>query len=166
MPPLTPGADASADRVVRYRITPLLFWAACLAAVGFVVLVTVPLFSSGTWRAMAWYDWLGMAVVWAWGGFMAWLPTRMAMTRLTLGADGSVRLATRTLFAARDRLLQPGSVLRVDVRRNHFGPICGWQLMLHWREGGHLVVNERVDAAAQLALAEEIARRLGVDQAA
>jgi hypothetical protein len=85
------------------------------------------------------------------------------MTRLTLGADGSVRLATRTLFGARERCVEPGQVARVELRRNPFGPITGWQVTLHWRAGGRLVVSERTDTAAQAALAAELARRLGLD---
>jgi hypothetical protein len=36
-------------------------------------------------------------------------------------------------------------------------------VILQWRAGGRLVVSERMDTAAQAALAEELARRLGLD---
>lgn len=157
-------AAAATDQVVRHRFAPLVAWAIGFAGVGFVVLVTVKMISAADGvPAMTWFDWLAMALLWAFGGVFAWLLARTAMTRLTLGADGSVRLATRTLFGARERRVEPGAVARVELRRNPFGPIMGWQVTLHWRAGGRLVVSERIDAAAQAALAEELARRLGLD---
>jgi hypothetical protein len=165
MPDLNPSdAAAATDQVVRHRFAPLVAWAIGLAGLGFVVLVTVGMVSAAdSGPDMTWFDWLAMALLWGAGGVFAWLLARAAMTRLTLGADGSVVLATRTLFGARERRLEPGEVARVDLRRNPFGPIRGWQVILQWRAGGRLVVSERMDTAAQAALAEELARRLGLD---
>ena len=151
--------------MVRHRAAPLFYWAISLAGIAFAALVTGNMLGAQAGApAMAWYDWLGLALILGWGGFLAFPLARIPMTRLTLGADGSVRLATRTLFAARETRLEPGAVGRVELRRNHFGPVQGWQVILHWREGGRLIVNERADGAAQSALAEEIACRLGVGQ--
>jgi len=164
MSPVTPAhRTAATDVVVRYRLAPLFYWAIVLAMLGFVALVTVTFFSPSQGSpGTGWFDWLGMAVLWAMGAFFAHVLARAPMTRLTLGADGSVRLATRTLFAARERRLDPGSVTQVELRRNVFGPILGWQVILHCSDGRSLVLSERADAAAQSALAEELERRLGL----
>lgn len=161
MPPLTQAATA--DVVIRYRVAPAIYWVLFGALSAFMALIIVMAFQPDP-RAppMGWFDWIGLALVVAAGGFFAWAPSRIAMTWLTLGADGSVRLATRTLFAARERRLEPGSVARVELRRNYRGLIAGWQVILHWTGGGRLVLNERGDAAAQLALAQELERRLGL----
>jgi hypothetical protein len=167
MPDLNPSdAAAATDQVVRHRFAPLVAWAIGLAVLALAVLLTVAMASAeGGAPGMTWFDWAAMAFFWAMGGIGAWTLTRAAMTWLTLGADGSVRLATRTLFGGRERRLEPGEVSRVELRRNPFGPIMGWQVILHWRAGGRLVVSERIDAAAQAALAEDIARRLGLEGA-
>ncbi|MFB2896929.1 hypothetical protein ACE1CI_28785, partial [Aerosakkonemataceae cyanobacterium BLCC-F50] len=132
MPDLNPSdAAATTDQVVRHRIAPLLAWAIGLAGLGFAVLMTVGMVSAADGGpGMTWFDWLAMAAIWGFGGVFAWLLARTAMTRLTLGADGSARLATRTLFGARERRVEAGEVARVEVRRNHFGPIMGWQVIL------------------------------------
>lgn len=164
MPDLTrPHPAPIADVVIRYRVVPVIYWVLCGAWVAFMAFVIVLAFQTDPGAPpMGWFDWIAYALVVAAGGFFAWLPSRIAMTWLTLGADGSVRLATRTPFAARDRRLEPGSVARVELRRTYRGLIAGWQVILHWTGGGRLVLNERRDAAAQQALARELERRLGV----
>ena len=153
--------------VVRQRLGALLAWAIGLAGLAFVALVTLEVAAPGPDApGMTAFDWLGLALACAMGGGFALMLLRSAMTRLTLGADGTVHLATRAPFAKHEARLEPGSVTRVEVRRNHFGPIQGWQVILHWRAGGRLVVTERADAAAQRALAAELARRLGAEVAA
>jgi hypothetical protein len=166
MPGLNGGRPASAgDEVVRFRFVPVLFWAIGLAAVAFAALVSVGIARPDPGApAMAWGDWLALAVIWAVAAFFASALVLRPITRLALGADGSVRLATRTPFAATERRLEPGSLSRVELRRNHFGPLFGWQLVLRWADGRSLVLNERADAAAQAALAGEIARRLGIGE--
>jgi hypothetical protein len=162
MPDLT-SPHAKADTVVTYRAAPLLYWAMFGALSAFMVLVLVLAFRPDPGAPpMGWFDWVGFAAIVAAAAFFAWLPFRVPMTRLTLGTDGSVRLATRTPLAARERRLEPGSVARVELRRNVFGLIRGWQIILHWQGGGRMVLNERGDGAAQAALAREIERRLGV----
>lgn len=154
---------ASVDVVVRYRATPVIYWVTFGAMSAFMALIIVMAFAPDPAALpMRWFDWLGYAAIAAAGSFFAWAPTRIAMTWLTLGADGSVRLATRTPFAARERRLEPGSVARIELRRNFIGLIRGWRIILHWQGGGRLVLNERIDGAAQLALAQELERRLGL----
>lgn len=161
MPPLTQAATA--DVVIRYRVAPVIYWVLFGAMSAFMALIIVMAFQPDpSAPPMGWFDWIGFALVVAAGGFFAWVPSRIAMTSLTLGADGSVRLATRTPFAARQRRLEPGSIARVELRRNYRGLINGWQVILHWPGGRRLVLNERSDAAAQLALAQELERRLGL----
>lgn len=156
---------AAGDMVVRFRLVPLFFWAIGLAAVAFAALVSIEIARPGPGApAMAWGDWLLLAAIWAAAAFFASALVLRPITRLVLGADGSVRLATRTPFAATERRLEPGSLSRVELRRNRFGPIGGWQVVLRWTDGRSLVLNERGDAAAQAALAGEIARRLGIGE--
>lgn len=154
---------ATADVVIRYRVAPVIYWVMFGAMSAFMALIIVMAFQPDP-RAppKGWFDWIGYALVVAAGGFFAWAPSRIAMTWLRLGADGSVRLATRTPFVARERRLEPGSVARVELRRNYRGLIAGWQIILHWQGGGRLVLNERWNAAAQQALAQELEHRLGV----
>ena len=162
MPDLT-SPDAKADMVVKYRLAPLLYWAIFGALFAFMaVMLAQALEPDPGAPPMGWFDWVGFAAIAAAAAFFAWVPFRVPMTWLTLGADGSVRLATRTPFAARERRLEPGSVARVELRRNVFGLLHGWQIILHWQGGGRMVLNERGDGAAQAALAREIERRLGV----
>lgn len=161
MPPLT--QPPATDVVIRYRMAPALYWVLFGAMAAFMAFVIVLAFQPDPGAPpMGWFDWAGYALVVAAGAFFAWVPSRIAMTWLTLGADGSVRLATRTPFAARERRLDPGSVARVELRRNYRGLVAGWQVILHWTGGGRLVLNERWDAAAQQALARELERRLGL----
>jgi hypothetical protein len=161
--PNRPHASATADVVITYRVAPVIYWVMFGAMSAFMALVIVMAFEPDPAAPpMGWFDWIGYALVVAAGAFFAWAPSRIAMTWLTLGADGSVRIATRTPFAARERRLEPGSVARVELRRNYRGVIAGWQVILHWTGGGRLVVNERWNAAAQLDLAQELERRLGL----
>lgn len=164
MPELnTPQAAPRREMVVRHRMGPLSYWVLSGAMITFVATVLAQVYEPMTGApGMRWFDWLALAALLAVAAFFAWLPFRAPMTSLTLGADGSIRLATRTPFAAREMRLDPGAVRQVELRRNFFGPIRGWQVILRWPDGGRLVISERWNIAAQVALVEELERRLGL----
>ncbi len=159
---MRPQPSPTADVVIGYRVAPMIYWVLLGAMSAFMALIIVMAFQPDPRSPpMGWFDGIAYALVVGAGAFFAWAPSRIAITWLTLGADGSVRLATRTPFAARHRRLEPGSVARVELRRNHRGLVAGWQIILHWQGGCRLMLNERTDAAAQKDLAQELERRLG-----
>lgn len=147
---------AAAERRLR-NLAPAAVWVGLLALLGFLALVTGLLLR----EAAGWADWGIMALLWALLALGLRAGLAVPCTWLTLRPDGSVHLVSRTPFARRAEVLAPGSLGHIEVMRNHFGPILGYQIRLHLRDGRRLMVSERVDGARQQALAAEIARRLG-----